>query len=513
MALTSQQMEDAKKFVKSYKQTGTTTSGVSKIHEERMKRLRGISATSKVSTTAEQPKDTRSFGRKAVDLFTSSEQKFGQTLGDALAVNSKDYKEAAEAQIALDDLNVKLGKAIVKLKKEGKDTSKLEKLYQSNTGRVFEPEKIAPSVTKTTKQIFGEGLGVATDIIGAGTIGGGAKALVAKPAGAVLRGLGTGMLGGAEFGIAQGVAGGMQENKSASDIAKQGLVGGLYGGIAGGVLGAATGKLSKYMGKAKLAGVSDKKALNALEIISPKLSAKEKEAAIAAGKGVKGKFFSPSTIAPSSKELQIAEATKNLGLNKKNLFQNVTKLKAEIKKEADSVVEHLKSNDAIFNINQVNSKLKSIEKPVAIAADSTLDRAYDLSRKKMLELIQKNPKKLSGALQARKEFDEWVEKQFGDLYKTEKWSPMRSAITDMRRTLNDFIAEGLPDGSVFKDSLHKQNLLFDAIDNISEKAVKEVGQSGSTKLLGTLKKWSGPLKGSGATLGGLGLWKYLSGKK
>jgi hypothetical protein len=486
MALTKQQMEEAKKFVKSYKQTGTATK-VSKIHEERMNRLKGVTTSSQI-TTPGQPQDTRSLGRKAVDLFTSSEQKLGQTFGDALAVYSKDYKEAAEAQVALDDMNVKVGKAIVKLKKEGKDTSRLEKLYQSNTGMVFEPEKIAPSITKSAKQIYGEGLGVATDIVGAGSFAGGAKALVTKPVNKVFQGVGKGMLGGAEFGLAQGVAGGMQENKTASEIAKQGLTSGAVGAVAGGLLGGITAKIGQKINAAKLVGVSDRKALQSLEVITPNLKKSEEISAIAQGRAKAGGFFQKTKIVPSSREIEIAEATKNLKLKPNKPFENITTLKSEITKEGDSLVSHLKQNDSIFNVNQVNARLNKIEKPVAIASDTTLDRAYDLSRKKMMDLIQKNPKKLSGALQARKEFDSWVENQFGDLYKTEKWTPMRSAITGMRREINDFIAEALPDGSVLQKSLRNQSLMFEAIDNISEKAYKEIGQSGFQKLTATIRK-------------------------
>ena len=190
-----------------------------------------ISKTPKVSKEAE-----KGFGRKVVDFFTKNEQAFGQTLGDSLAVNSKDYKDAAKSQAGLDDMNVKLGKAIITSKNEGKDTTRLERLYQENTGRVFKPEEIAPSINKSAKQIIGEGVGVAADIASFGKYGQGlGKSSSAKEA--FVRGFGKYGAEGAAMGTAYGLSDSLQENNSAEDITKDTLIGGISGAIIGGLVG------------------------------------------------------------------------------------------------------------------------------------------------------------------------------------------------------------------------------------------------------------------------------------
>lgn len=108
-------------------------------------------------------------------FLTTSEQGLGNSLGDAMAVNSEDYQGAQQSQAGLDDMNVKLGHAIAIGKQQGKDTSRMEQIYKQNTGKGFDPSQIAPSINKTPMQIYGEGAGVAMDALTAGTYGEAAK--------------------------------------------------------------------------------------------------------------------------------------------------------------------------------------------------------------------------------------------------------------------------------------------------------------------------------------------------
>ena len=113
--------------------------------------------------------------RKVGEALTSSERGLAHTFGEAAATLTPEYRAAQESQIGLDDMNIKLGKKIVEQKKLGKDTSRLQELYQRNTGRVFKPEEIVPSITKTKSQIAGEAGGVALDIATAGALAKGAS--------------------------------------------------------------------------------------------------------------------------------------------------------------------------------------------------------------------------------------------------------------------------------------------------------------------------------------------------
>ncbi len=122
-----------------------------------------------------QPTPQKGFLRKVGDFFTSSEQALGNSLGDALATKSGDYANAQASGSQLDDMNVKLGHAIAAGRAQGKDTTKLEQLYQENTGFKFDPGTITPSINKTAGQIYGEGLGTILDVASAGSYGNAAK--------------------------------------------------------------------------------------------------------------------------------------------------------------------------------------------------------------------------------------------------------------------------------------------------------------------------------------------------
>ena len=138
---------------------------------------------------------------------------FGQTIGEAIAVNTKDVKSAQESQTRLDDMNVKVGEAIIAGKKLGKDTSSLEELYKNNTGKIFNLAEIAPSTTKTTKQIIGEGVST----LGATMLGSTGASVAGRLA-----------LGATEGGLVSSGKS-MGENKSnidnLKDLAKGGAIG------------------------------------------------------------------------------------------------------------------------------------------------------------------------------------------------------------------------------------------------------------------------------------------------
>jgi len=93
---------------------------------------------------------------------------------------------------------------------------------------------------------------------------------------------------------------------------------------------------------------------------------------------------------------------------------------------------------------------------------------------------------------ARSEFDAFIAKQFPNLYSSETLTPMRQAIRDVREAINDVVdsrlPEGkLPDGTSFRDSLKRQTLLYDAIENAAPKTPK-VGSNSITRFEQAIKK-------------------------
>lgn len=225
--------------------------------------MSGQGATQAANKTETKQPEEKKKGilRKVADFFTSSEQGFGKTVGEAGATLSKDFKKAKESQAQLDDMNVKLGEAIISGKKQGKDTTRLEKLYKENTGKVFDLAEIIPSSQKTTKQIAGEALGVAADIASAGTYGKAAQGAtsfsrltgkqitsnlanqgMAKTAGQAFLRYGTqAAKEGAVLGGVYGASEAMKADKSIGEVLKDTAT----SAAVGGVLGLALGGLSK----------------------------------------------------------------------------------------------------------------------------------------------------------------------------------------------------------------------------------------------------------------------------
>lgn len=242
-------------------------------------------------------------GVKAVgNVLTSSEQKFGKSIADALPsfvpgsaawTNKQNEELMAQSQEITDNLL----KTIKQKKERGEDTSRLEAALQQHMKDTGKPpidiNETNASVNKTAKQIFGEGLGVAADILSAGSYGkaaqgaqtgkllvagkasgkvasvlgkAGIESTIAPTAGALpsIIGGGTkaqaalkgawqgakqGLVSGSVWGTAQGATRAMQDNKSNQEIVEDAVTGGVTGGVAGGTVGAVVGGTSGYINR------------------------------------------------------------------------------------------------------------------------------------------------------------------------------------------------------------------------------------------------------------------------
>jgi hypothetical protein len=190
--------------------------------------------------------------RKVGDFFTSSTQKFGNTLGTAASVldqtkgnvqdTQKGIQEQAQNQIDLFMQNAK--KETDPNKK--KDWINAAKIAGDNVGvDIF----TNPEYQKTAKQILGEAGGTALEALSLGTFGSTAKvgSLASKaptilkpllsPPKNILKGAKEGAIIGSIYGSASGATQSMQENESNIDVLKSGITEGAIGGLGGGVIG------------------------------------------------------------------------------------------------------------------------------------------------------------------------------------------------------------------------------------------------------------------------------------
>ena len=137
----------------------------------------------KQSATVESPKKEGIF-KKIGKALISSELKFGKSIADALpsfvsgsaAWTNKQNEELMKQHEGIAN---NLLKTIKEKKARGEDTTRLQEALQQHLKDTSKPpidiNETNASVNKSAKQIFGEGLGVATDIASFGTYGNAAK--------------------------------------------------------------------------------------------------------------------------------------------------------------------------------------------------------------------------------------------------------------------------------------------------------------------------------------------------
>ncbi|MBP9701401.1 MAG: hypothetical protein KBD47_00270 [Candidatus Pacebacteria bacterium] len=257
----------------------------------------------KQSSQAEpEPPKKEGIFKRIGKAIISSELKFGKSIADAMPsfvpgsaawTNKQNEQIMANQHAMMENLLVQRKK----LKAEGKDTSRIDAAIQDMQEQMSKPaidiNETNASVNKTAKQVFGEGLGVAADILSAGSYGkaaqgaqsgklliagkasgkvanvlgkAGIQSTVSPAAGALpsIIGGGTkaqaalkgawqgakqGFTSGAVFGTAQGATRAMQDNKENIDIVSDAITGGVVGGVAGGVVGGVVGGTSGYINR------------------------------------------------------------------------------------------------------------------------------------------------------------------------------------------------------------------------------------------------------------------------
>lgn len=192
--------------------------------------------------------------------ITRSEQRFGQSIAGALGGVAPEgsLMRSITGQSKIDQANKNaeqvqqnLLQRIKEKRSKGEDTSRLVNALKTLDGEVnfydILNSSTGGSLNKSAKQVFGEGFGVATDIIGAGSLPGGIGQIT-KPASGFLKGAGQGFkagaIGGSIFGGAQGLTGALEEDRTLGESVGAGLREGAIGGIAGGTLGGIVGGIS-----------------------------------------------------------------------------------------------------------------------------------------------------------------------------------------------------------------------------------------------------------------------------
>jgi len=375
---------------------------------------------------------------------------------------TKVQNQLNQAQQTKQDLIGQLTTRIQEKRTSGEDTTRLMKVLQDLSGTENIDETTFNLLKdKTAKQVIGEGVGVAADVIGAGTLATKVPGIVTKPTSLIsgaVQGAKTGAVTGGSFGAVSGGARAAQDGESVTGGAVSGGIGGaLLGGALGGVVGGVSGGVRGRQ-------TPTDKALNNITPDTAQLSAKQYKEALEQGLITPRTATQPAQVNLS--EFDKLTANKYSNLIKKDPVNTTTNIFDEIGKIDTDVGQFLKNNNGIFNNGELKNTLTgSIDDITDVMANpDSLSKAKTTLVDNFMKSLKKND--MVSLWQARKAFDKEIEKAFSG-------SPtIRKQIQrEFRNSIQDFISQRTK-SSIYTGFMQDMSGLFKLADLSSLKASK-----------------------------------------
>lgn len=419
------------------------------------------------------------------NALTANEQNFGSSIGGVIAANTPDYKNylASTQNLALE--KQKVIAAIQQKEAAGGDASDLIAILQKVSGQsVPTPEQVNPVLNKTPEQIAGEGLGVATDILGAGSLSGvGEEATAAKgllPS--IVQGAKTGAKYGGAFGIAQGVSQGLQNNQGVSGVVGSGAVGGLTGAtggaVLGGALGGAFGNRLSQSDIEKQAIKDTTPAYSKSLIGEPDITVKNPDGTVTRTPRIQeGGLAKGRTITPTTAEIAAGKELAKIPNYPVNgtALEKLNTIEPQIAKEAQALQDSLENEKILRPPKEV---AKVVRTAINDAADnSVLLQKTDPIVKSYMQsanrIISQSDGTLAGELKVRQGLDDAYEAAGGKYGNNKGLDQIHRAA---RNALTDDI-EAKATNTEVKASLKRQSNLYNAKDVLQDKVKAEGGGS------------------------------------
>jgi hypothetical protein len=443
-------------------------------------------------------KDTRNFFQKARDLAVGiiGGGKVAEGAGGAIGTQQA-LPQIAEAQFEGSNVALNLAQRINEKKEAGEDTSRLVNALNTLTGADQQTQQAVQDLIEdlpSTKQVIGSAARLATTM-GTGAIARGvAGGTVAK---GTLAGVQQGAKVGGTLGALQGAGVGAEQDLSAAGIASSAITGAATGAVVGGAIGGVTGRI---------AGRQDIVDRKLESIVAPKMTAKERTAAIVQGRLDDAGLIKKAQIVAGRREKQLAQAVK--GVVKPNAApgKNVDSLRNEIARISQGVDDYVTQNKVPFNKSQLQTQLKkgTEELDLIFASDSSAKKTYDALSNAFMKQLKKGDTK--GLLETRQAFDKLPAVR--KLLQTETLgeNTRREMVLAIRQNANKFISDLLPKGNTYRADMLREHLMFEAMGNIADKAQGQVGRN----LLSQLYREYPSLRWVVGATGGAGVFKLLS---
>lgn len=218
----------------------------------------------------------------------------------------------------------------------------------------------------------------------------------------------------------------------------------------------------------------------ALDLTTPKLT--EQVRAERAKRTTQEGALNTNVYQPTARELDIADAFASLPIKQSNSYQkNLSIVLNETRKMSTSLQGRLGKYTNQIDDYAVQSRIdNSIDNLLAerltMVGDEQTAKILNLMADKIDSLWRQSDKTPSALYQVRRDFDDWVLNNKGDVFGSEKIDNIKTGATTLRNALNDVLEESVPDAGV-KASLKKQHLLLSGADELAVKAGNEAANS------------------------------------
>lgn len=236
-----------------------------------------------------------------------------------------------------------------------------------------------------------------------------------------------------------------------------------------------------------------KKEWELLDLIQPKLTPTV-EAERAAKWLKKTNWYGKVSMWATKKEKEMVNLWKEILDPWTTITTNVNNTIKALDWETDNLIKVVEKNPTIFNPKEITSRMRKIEKPLMIRWWEN-EAKYDAIINKFEEILKWEKKNTAWLLKARKKLDSWINAEIPNLYTSDTMSPLKVAVSKIRKIPNEWINEKIW-GDIVKNSLSKQSLMMDMIENMAWKTEK----TWSTSVSRFLKKhqWKLGLVGAAA---------------
>lgn len=263
------------------------------------------------------------------------------------------------------------------------------------------------------------------------------------------------------------------------------------------------GKVAEFGAEMLVPGLGAKKVMEArrlagafgeaLDIVAPKETAAVIKNAYKGGRAQVSGFLRNVTMTPDQATERAAQAVEDLVKAKKisskmTAAQKSNVVYEEIGTQADSLVKQLKSMEITPTLQPGELEALFKNATAKIGEDPTMvgnagESASRIFTKFKSFLPQGKDITAADLLEARKKLDAWVRASKGDkVFDPATENAMTTSLRAIRQEANDLVATKAPDVAV-KEMLAKQSALYDALENIASKGVKEMGTNAPKRFM------------------------------